>query len=84
MKSLVVRCPRFVAFVVGLVALHAIAAAQEVALTFDDLPAHGPLPPGVTRLDVAKSIISTLKAANAPQVYGFINAGIKWRKSAKE
>jgi peptidoglycan/xylan/chitin deacetylase (PgdA/CDA1 family) len=52
------------------------AAAQEVALTFDDLPAHGPLPPGMTRLDVAKSIIATLKAAKAPQVYGFVN-GVK-------
>jgi peptidoglycan/xylan/chitin deacetylase (PgdA/CDA1 family) len=57
-----------------LAALHAIAAAQEVALTFDDLPAHGPLPPGMTRLDVAKSIIATLKAAKAPSVYGFVNA----------
>jgi peptidoglycan/xylan/chitin deacetylase (PgdA/CDA1 family) len=57
-----------------LVALPAIAAAQELALTFDDLPSHGLLPPGMTRLDVAKSIIATLKAANAPQVYGFINA----------
>lgn len=74
MKTLIVRCPRFLAFVLLVVALHAIAAAQEVALTFDDLPAHGPLPPGVTRVDVAKSIIATLQAANAPQVYGFINA----------
>jgi len=49
-------------------------SAQEVALTFDDLPAHGPLPPGMTRVHVAKSIIATLKAAKAPQVYGFINA----------
>jgi peptidoglycan-N-acetylglucosamine deacetylase len=75
MKTLIVRCPRFLAFVVLVVALHTIAAAQEVALTFDDLPAHGPMPPGTTRLDVAKSIIATLKAANAPRVYGFINAG---------
>ena len=51
-----------------------MASAQEVALTFDDLPAHGALPPGMTRLDVAKSVIATLKAAKAPQVYGFINA----------
>jgi peptidoglycan-N-acetylglucosamine deacetylase len=50
------------------------AIGQEVALTFDDLPSHGALPPGVTRLDVAKSIIATLKAAKAPQVYGFVNA----------
>src|SRR5271165_3200006 len=57
-----------------LLLLPVCGGAQEVALTFDDLPAHGPLPPGMTRLDVAKSIIATLKAANAPQVYGFINA----------
>ena len=74
MKSLIVRCSRFLAFVTFFVALPAMAAAQEVALTFDDLPAHGPLPPGMTRLEVAKSIIATLQAANAPQVYGFINA----------
>jgi peptidoglycan/xylan/chitin deacetylase (PgdA/CDA1 family) len=65
---------RFHALVLLLLTLSAFAAAQEVALTFDDLPAHGPLPPGMTRLDVAKSIIATLKAAKAPQVYGFINA----------
>ena len=74
MKTLICRCSRILAFVVLFVALPVMAAAQEVALTFDDLPAHGPLPPGMTRLDVAKSIIATLKAANAPQVYGFINA----------
>jgi peptidoglycan/xylan/chitin deacetylase (PgdA/CDA1 family) len=68
------RCRRFLAFAVFLVTLPTFAAAQEVALTFDDLPAHGPLPPGMTRLDVAKSIIATLKAARAPEVYGFINA----------
>jgi peptidoglycan-N-acetylglucosamine deacetylase len=50
-------------------------AAQEMALTFDDLPDHGPLPAGVTRSDVARSILATLKAAAIPPVYGFINAG---------
>jgi peptidoglycan/xylan/chitin deacetylase (PgdA/CDA1 family) len=50
------------------------AARPRMALTFDDLPNHGPLPPGTTRLDVAKSIIGTLKARNTPPVYGFINA----------
>ena len=47
---------------------------SKVALTFDDLPDHGPLPPGMTRVDVAKSIIRTLEAHHAPPVYGFINA----------
>ena len=46
----------------------------RMALTFDDLPNHGPLPPGVSRVDVAKRIIETLKTRQAPPVYGFINA----------
>jgi peptidoglycan/xylan/chitin deacetylase (PgdA/CDA1 family) len=48
--------------------------SSKVALTFDDLPDHGPLPPGMTRVDLAKSILGTLKAHHAPPVYGFINA----------
>lgn len=52
-----------------------VASAQEVALTFDDLPAHGPLPPGTTREDVTRKILAALKEANVPAVYGFINAG---------
>ena len=52
----------------------ASAGTQRVALTFDDLPDHGPLPPGLSRVDVAKSILGTLKAHHAPAVYGFINA----------
>jgi peptidoglycan-N-acetylglucosamine deacetylase len=46
----------------------------EVALTFDDLPAHGPLPQGLTRVDIIKSILQSLQAAHAPAVYGFVNA----------
>jgi peptidoglycan/xylan/chitin deacetylase (PgdA/CDA1 family) len=50
------------------------APAQQVALTFDDLPAHGDLPPGVTRADVARNIVDALKAHHVKQAYGFINA----------
>lgn len=46
----------------------------EVAITFDDLPSHGPLPAHTTRADVATSIIKTLKGKDVPGVYGFINA----------
>jgi peptidoglycan/xylan/chitin deacetylase (PgdA/CDA1 family) len=46
----------------------------RVALTFDDLPVHGPLPAGLTRVDVVKSIIAALQHHNAPPTYGFINA----------
>ncbi len=49
-------------------------ANPEVALTFDDLPVHGPLPNGLTRENVASIIIKALQEAHSPPVYGFINA----------
>jgi len=52
----------------------AAGSTREVALTFDDLPVHGPLPPGMTRIDIANSIIRALQAAHAPATYGFVNA----------
>ncbi|MDA0204499.1 MAG: polysaccharide deacetylase family protein [Acidobacteria bacterium] len=48
--------------------------AQEIALTFDDLPNHGNLPPGVTRVDVARTFVAALKPASV-EFYGFMNAG---------
>lgn len=53
----------------------AAAHAQQMAITFDDLPAHGPLPAGVTRLDVARSILDTLHRQRMPPTYGFVNGG---------
>jgi len=49
-------------------------STREVALTFDDLPVHGPLPVGMTRLEIASSVIRSLQAADAPPSYGFVNA----------
>lgn len=57
-----------------LFAAAAAAPAQQLAITFDDLPAHGDLPPATTRLDIAQSIIHTLQAEHLPPTYGFINA----------
>jgi lysophospholipase L1-like esterase len=45
----------------------------QIAFTFDDLPAHGSLPPGETRMEVASKIIAALRAGNLPEVYGFVN-----------
>ncbi|RMB28361.1 lysophospholipase L1-like esterase [Sphingomonas sp. PP-F2F-G114-C0414] len=45
-----------------------------IALTFDDIPAHGPLAPGQTRADVIRGITTALAAARAP-AFGFMNAG---------
>jgi peptidoglycan/xylan/chitin deacetylase (PgdA/CDA1 family) len=48
--------------------------AQNLAITFDDLPLNGSLPPGVTRVQTAENVIAILKARHLPPVYGFINA----------
>jgi peptidoglycan/xylan/chitin deacetylase (PgdA/CDA1 family) len=48
-------------------------APLQIAITFDDLPAHGPLPPGMARPAVVKSILATLKRENMPPIYGFVN-----------
>ncbi len=53
--------------------LVAPAAARDLAVTFDDLPAHSALPPGITRLQIARDVVSALRAAGVPEVYGFIN-----------
>ncbi len=49
------------------------AGPRAVAITFDDLPVHGALPPGETRLAIVTRIIGALRSAGAPPVYGFIN-----------
>jgi peptidoglycan/xylan/chitin deacetylase (PgdA/CDA1 family) len=47
---------------------------MEMAITVDDLPAHGALPDDTTRAQIAQRFISALKASGVPSVYGFINA----------
>ena len=49
------------------------AAVTEVALTFDDLPAHGDLPSDTTRLSLMENIIQTLKDSKVQDVVGFAN-----------
>ena len=45
----------------------------EIALTFDDLPVHGPFPPGQNPQSVGDSIIAALSSARVPAT-GFVNA----------
>jgi peptidoglycan-N-acetylglucosamine deacetylase len=49
-------------------------SAQKLAITFDDLPLNGSLPPGVTRAQTTKDVLTILKKHHLPAVYGFINA----------
>jgi peptidoglycan-N-acetylglucosamine deacetylase len=52
----------------------AIAAqAQQIAFTWDDLPAHSALPPGETRVGIGRKLIAAMKDAHLPPVYGFVN-----------
>src|ERR1022692_4455719 len=48
--------------------------AQKLAITFDDPPLNGLLPPGVTRVETTANVLAILKKRHVPPVYGFINA----------
>jgi lysophospholipase L1-like esterase len=58
----------------ALFATRPAADAPAIALTFDDLPAHGPLPPSTDRLAVVDRIVAALAARHAP-AFGFVNGG---------
>jgi peptidoglycan-N-acetylglucosamine deacetylase len=49
------------------------ATPVKMALTFDDLPNHSALPPGVSRIDVAGRLLAAFHDAKTGPVYGFIN-----------
>jgi len=55
-------------------------APPQIAFTFDDLPAHGSLPPGTTRAEIASKILSALHDAGVPPTYGFVNGQLLERK----
>jgi peptidoglycan/xylan/chitin deacetylase (PgdA/CDA1 family) len=60
--------------VIGLAFTTAAHAAPEpvIAVTWDDLPAHSALPPGVTRVQIAADLLKASADAKAP-AFGFIN-----------
>lgn len=49
------------------------SAAQQMALTYDDLPVHGPVTAGETRVGLAARILGALSEAGVAQAYGFVN-----------
>jgi len=56
--------------------------SPRIALTFDDLPAHGTLPPGTSRVQVAAKILDALRSAGLPPTYGFVNGKLLERQPA--
>lgn len=51
-----------------------LAEHPVIALTFDDLPAAGSLPPGENRSKIATALTAVLKANRLEGTYGFVNA----------
>lgn len=56
-----------------------MALGQQIAFTWDDVPAHSSLPPGETRVDIERKLVAAMKDAELPPVYGFVN-GIQTEK----
>ncbi len=49
------------------------AGMTEMAITVDDLPTHGAMPKGTSRLEIAQHIVKALKKHRVGEVYGFVN-----------
>jgi peptidoglycan-N-acetylglucosamine deacetylase len=68
------RNRKLIFFATFLLLLSATCSAQKLAVTFDDLPLNGSLPPGVTHAQTTKDVLAILKKRHLPPVYGFVNA----------
>ena len=62
----------------------ALGRGQQIAFTWDDVPAHSAMPPGETRVAIAQKLIDAMKEAHLPPVYGFVNGNALEREPASE
>jgi peptidoglycan-N-acetylglucosamine deacetylase len=60
------------------------ANAQQIAFTWDDVPAHSALPANETRVEIGKKLIDAMKAEHMTGVYGFVNGVATEREPASE
>src|ERR1700686_3046026 len=67
-------CWKSCVLVVFTLGLAGVCSAQKLAITLDDLPLNGLLPPGVTRVETTRNVLAILKKRHVPAVYGFVNA----------
>jgi peptidoglycan/xylan/chitin deacetylase (PgdA/CDA1 family) len=67
-------CWKSCVLVVFTLGVSGMCSAQKLAITMDDLPLNGMLPPGVTRAETTKNVLAILKKRHLPPVYGFVNA----------
>src|SRR3990167_6486241 len=49
---------------------------MEIAITVDDMAAHGELPPHVTRVDIVKQMLLVFKKHHITGVYGLMNGDL--------
>src|SRR5882757_8141515 len=69
-----VVCRKSWALIVVTLGFTGMCIGQNVAITMDDLPLNGMLPPGVTRAETTKNVLAIFKRRHVPPVYGFVNA----------
>jgi hypothetical protein len=69
----ILRGLRVIVATIAALATISTAKAQQIAFTWDDLPAHSALPQGETRLEIGRKLIDAMKQAHLPPVYGFVN-----------
>ncbi len=55
----------------------------RVAITIDDIPDHGDLPPGMSRMDIANGLVRSLKDNGIDQAFGFTNGSFMPENSAE-
>ena len=70
MKHKIIQLILAVTFIV--ISIHPIHA-MEVAITVDDLPASGNIPPNVTRMEIVKKMLAVFKKHHISGIYGLIN-----------
>ncbi len=56
-----------------LLAPEPVSAQTEMAITVDDLPTHGAMPRGTSRLEIARDLIRAFKNHRVTAVAGFVN-----------
>jgi lysophospholipase L1-like esterase len=61
-----------------------VGDGPEIAITFDDLPVHGPLPERDSRTAIMAKISAALKNAGVPPTYGFTNGGFAENEPASK
>lgn len=79
--------PRLLAVTLALAAPSAFAQAPErfdIAITVDDVPLHGALPPGMSRIGIARATLDTLKAHKVVEAFGFVNAARAGKEPGSE